>query len=60
MHGGVGGAPVSFNTHWPSTRFFDDGDLVILLSGFQKKSQKTPKKEIKLTEKLKREYYEDR
>ena len=40
--------------------FFDDGDLVILLSGFQKKSQKTPKKEIKLAEKLKREYYEDR
>lgn len=25
--------------------FFDDGNIVILLGGFQKKSQKTPKKE---------------
>ena len=26
--------------------FFDDGKLVILLHGFQKKTQKTPRKEI--------------
>ena len=26
--------------------FFDKGQLVILINGFQKKSQKTPKKEI--------------
>lgn len=38
--------------------FFDEGNLVILLSGFQKKSQKTPKKEIKKAERLKQEYYE--
>ena len=38
--------------------FFDKGDLIILLTGFQKKTQKTPKKEIKRAEKLKKEYYE--
>ncbi len=26
--------------------FFDEGKLIILINGFQKKSQKTPKKEI--------------
>ncbi len=40
--------------------FFDKGDLIILLSGFQKKTQKTPKSEIKRAEKLKKEYYEDK
>lgn len=40
--------------------FFDDGNLVILLSGFQKKTQKTPKKEIKRAEKLKKEYYDNK
>ena len=28
--------------------FFDEGQLIILLNGFQKKSQKTPKNEIEL------------
>ena len=36
--------------------FFDKGDLVVLTNCFLKKSQKTPAKEIKLAEKLKREY----
>jgi phage-related protein len=40
--------------------FFDDGNLIILLSGFQKKTQKTPKNEIKKAERLKKEYYENR
>ena len=40
--------------------FFDDGNLIILLSGFQKKTQKTPKNEIKKAELLKKEYYENR
>jgi len=40
--------------------FFDKGDLIILLSGFQKKTQKTPKNEIERAEKLKKEYYEDK
>ena len=36
---------------------FDDGDIVVLFNGFQKKSQKTPEKEIKQAIKLKEEYY---
>ena len=40
--------------------FFDEGNLVILLNRFQKKTQKTPKKEIKLAERLKEEYYEEK
>ena len=32
--------------------FFDKGNLVILVNGFQKKTQKTPKSEIKMAEKL--------
>jgi phage-related protein len=40
--------------------FFDKGNLVILLNGFQKKSQKTPSNEIELAEKLKKEYYNEK
>lgn len=36
--------------------FFDDGNLIVLTNCFVKKTQKTPKKEIKLAEKLKKEY----
>jgi phage-related protein len=36
--------------------FFDHGQLVILMNGFQKKSQKTPKKEIEKALKIKEEY----
>ena len=36
--------------------FFDQGQLVILINGFQKKTQKTPKKEIELALKIKAEY----
>ncbi|WP_317193141.1 type II toxin-antitoxin system RelE/ParE family toxin [Pedobacter segetis] len=36
---------------------FDKGNLVVLFNGFQKKSQKTPKKEIDLASKLKNEYF---
>ncbi len=38
--------------------FFDKGNLIILANGFQKKTQKTPKGEIELAEKLKREYFD--
>ncbi|MCU0327268.1 MAG: type II toxin-antitoxin system RelE/ParE family toxin [Spirosomaceae bacterium] len=38
--------------------FFDEGKLVVVLNGFQKKSQKTPKNEIKLAEDLMKEYFE--
>jgi len=37
--------------------FFDKEQLVILLNGFQKKTQKTPKNEIELAEKLKKQYF---
>ena len=36
---------------------FDKGNLVVLFNGLQKKSQKTPKKEIDLALKLKDEYF---
>ncbi len=38
--------------------FFDDGKLIILLHGIQKKTQKIPRKEIDRAKKLRREYYE--
>jgi len=37
--------------------FQDDGNLIVLTNGFIKKTQKTPKREIKLAEKLKKEYF---
>ena len=36
--------------------FFDEGSLIILANCFVKKTQKTPKEQIKLAEKLKKEY----
>ncbi len=36
--------------------FFDDGNIVILANCLVKKTQKTPKKDIKLAERLKKEY----
>lgn len=36
--------------------FFDDGKLIILANGFQKKSQKTPNQEIEKAIKLKEAY----
>lgn len=37
---------------------FDKGKLIVLLNGFQKKTQKTPKKEIEKAMRLKQEYFE--
>ena len=39
---------------------FDKGNLVVLFNGFQKKTQKTPKNEIELAEKLKKEYFNEK
>lgn len=39
---------------------FDDGQIVVLFNGFQKKTQKTPSNEIKKALKIKEEYYGDK
>lgn len=40
--------------------FFDKGNLVVLINSFQKKTQKTPAKEIKLAKELKKQYFIDK
>jgi phage-related protein len=45
---------------WRVFCFFDDGKLVILLNGFTKKTQKTPKKEIAKAERLMKKYYKEK
>jgi phage-related protein len=40
--------------------FFDKRQLIVLVNGFQKKSQKAPKKEIELAEKLKKQYFDEK
>jgi phage-related protein len=40
--------------------FFDKGELVVLTNCFLKKTQKTPRKEIKYAEKLKKEYLNEK
>lgn len=42
---------------WRVFCFFDKGRLVILLNGFVKKTQKTPKEELNRAIKLMNEYY---
>lgn len=37
---------------------FDEGNVVVLFNGFQKKTQKTPMKVITKALKLKKEYFE--
>ena len=45
---------------WRVFCFFDNGKLVIVLNGFQKKTQKTPKSEIEKAETLMAEYYKEK
>ena len=45
---------------WRVFCFFDEGRLVILLNGFVKKSQKTPKREIDKAIRLMDQYYEEK
>ena len=40
--------------------FFDEGSLVILVNGFKKTSMKTPRAEIRMAEKLKRQYFDEK
>ena len=37
--------------------FFDEGNLIILINGFSKKTQKTPRSELELGIKLREEYF---
>ena len=37
---------------------FDKGNLVVLFNGFQKKSQKTPKKEVEKAMRIMQEYFD--
>lgn len=39
---------------------FDEGNVVLLFNGFQKKTQKTPRKEIEQAKRLKNEYYAEK
>ena len=39
---------------------FDDGNLVILFNGFQKKTQKTPSEQIAKAERIMNEYFNDK
>ena len=45
---------------WRVFCFFDNGKLVILLNGFQKKTQKTPKNEIEKALHLMTKYYNEK
>lgn len=36
---------------------FDEGNIVVLFNGFQKKTQKTPRKEINKALKIRKDYY---
>ena len=40
--------------------FFDKGRLIILLNCYQKKTQKIPKKDLELAEKLKKQYLDEK
>ena len=39
---------------------FDEGQIVVLFNGFQKKTQKTPQSEIEKALKIKEAYYGDK
>lgn len=45
---------------WRVFCFFDGEKLVVLINGFQKKTQKTPKKEIEKALKIMAEYYKQK
>ena len=38
----------------------DEGNLIILFNGFQKKTQKTPPNQIERAERIKKEYFEQK
>lgn len=40
--------------------FFDEGRVIVLMNGFQKKTQKTPKNEIERALRIREEYYAEK
>lgn len=40
--------------------FFDEGKLIVIANAFQKKTQKTPKNELELAIKIKKEYFDEK
>ena len=40
--------------------FFDEGQLIIIANALQKKTQRTPKNELELAKKIKKEYFDER
>lgn len=49
-----------FSNTWRVFYFFDEGKLVVLLNGFTKKMQKTPKREIEKALRLMKKYYDEK
>jgi len=45
------------NFLWKIFCCFDQGNIVVLFNGFQKKTQKTPKDQIDQAERLMKEYF---
>lgn len=48
------------SNQWRVFCFFDEAKLIILLHGFQKKTQKTPRKQIDKALRLMKKYYEEK
>jgi len=46
--------------HYRILSFFDDGNLIILVNSFQKQTKKIPPREMKLAEKLKKQYFNEK
>ena len=40
--------------------FFDEGQVIVIANAFQKKTPKTPKQEIDLANKIKKEYFHEK
>ena len=40
--------------------FFDKGQLIILVNGFQKKTPKTPKSDLELAGRIKKQYFDEK
>ncbi len=40
--------------------FFDEGNLIVLMNGFQKKTQKTPKRAIDIALNIRKDYYDEK